>query len=58
MGEHTMKRDNAKSQEGRHDQKSDPAHTGSSARMPQPVSIRLTCSEAELETLMSEGESS
>ena len=54
----TIEKENAKSQKGRNDQKSDSVHTRNSARMPQPVSIHLTCNEAELEALMSEGESS
>ena len=54
----TKKKENAKPQKGRNDQKSDSVLTWNSARMPQPVSIHLTCSEFELEALMSEGESS
>jgi hypothetical protein len=54
----TKKKENAKPQNGRNDQKSDSVHTWKSARMPQPASIHLTCSEVELEALMSEGESS
>ena len=54
----TIEKEKAKPQKGRNDQKSDSVHTWNSARMPQPVSIHLTCNEAELEALMSEGESS
>ena len=54
----TIEKENAKSQKGRNDQKSDSVHTRNSARMPQSVSIHLTCNESELEALMSEGESS
>jgi hypothetical protein len=52
-----MEKDNVKSQKERNDRKSDTAHNGGSVRMPQPISIHLTCNEAQLEVLMSEGES-
>ena len=52
-----MKRDNAKSQKRCGDRKSDTARKGGSVRLSQPLSVQLTCHEAELEDLMSEGES-
>jgi hypothetical protein len=55
--EKTMKKDNEKSQKGCNDQKSDTLRKWGSARVPQPISARLTCSETQLEALMSEGES-
>jgi hypothetical protein len=53
-----MEKENAKSQKGHSDQKSDSVCKGGSARVPQPSSIYLTCTEAELEALMSKGEPS
>ncbi len=53
-----MKSDRVKSQNGRNDQKSDSVRKWGSARVPQPSSIYLTCSEAELEALMLKGEPS
>lgn len=55
--EKTMKKNKEKSQQGRRDQKSNLLRKWGSLRVPQPTSVRLTCSEAELEVLMSEGES-
>ena len=54
----TMEKENAKSQKGRSDQKSGSVRKGGSARVPQPSSIYLTCSETELEALMLKGEPS
>lgn len=55
--EETMNKNKVKSQQGRNDQKPNLLRKWSSVRVPQPTSARLTCSEAELEELMSEGES-
>jgi hypothetical protein len=52
----TVKKDNTKSPTGRNDQKSD-TFRKQTARAPQPASVRLTCNEAQLDALMSEGES-
>ena len=54
----TMENEKAKSQKRRNDQKSDSVRKWDSARVPQPSSIYLTCSEAELEALMLKGEPS
>jgi hypothetical protein len=54
--EGTVKKDNTKSPTGRNDQKSDTIRK-QTARAPQPASVRLTCNEAQLDALMSEGES-
>jgi hypothetical protein len=54
----TMKKENAKSQKGHSDQRSGTARKWDSARVPQPSSVYLTCSEAELEALMLKGEPS
>jgi hypothetical protein len=51
-----MEKENAKSQKGHSDQKSDSVREWGSARVPRPSSIYLTCTEAELEALMSKGE--
>jgi hypothetical protein len=51
-----VKKDNTKSPTGRNDQKSDTFRKQAS-RAPQPTSVRLTCNEAQLDALMSEGES-
>jgi hypothetical protein len=53
-----MKRDNVKSQKGPNNKKSGTARTLGSARVCQPSAVYLTCSEGELEVLMSKGESS
>ena len=55
--EKTMKRDSAKPQQGRDNKKSGTARRLDSVRVAQPSSIHLTCNEAQLEALMSEGES-
>lgn len=55
--EKTMKRDSAKPQQGRNNKKSGTARRLDSVRVAQPSSIHLTCNEAQLEALMSEGES-
>ena len=52
----TVKKDNTKSPTGRNDKKSD-TFRKQTARAPQPASVRLTCNEAQLDALMSEGES-
>ena len=52
-----MKKDNAKSQKRRNDRKSDTTRKWGKDRVLQPSSVHLTCNEAELEALMSEGES-
>lgn len=53
-GKLPMKKNKEKSQK---EQKSNLLRTWGSVRLPQPTSARLTCSEAELEELMSAGES-
>ena len=53
-----MKKENAKSQKGRNDQKSDSVRKWDSTCVPQPSSIYLTCREAELEALILKGEPS
>lgn len=53
----TMKNENAKSQKGHSDQRSGTARKRDSERRLQPRSVYLTCNEAELEALMSKGES-
>jgi hypothetical protein len=53
-----MKKDNAKFQKGHNDRRSDTLRKWGSERVVQPSSAYLTCNEAELEVLMSEGESS
>ena len=57
--EKTMKSDSAKLQRGRNNnnKKSGAARRLGSLRAAQPSSIHLTCNEAQLEALMSEGES-
>lgn len=52
-----MTKNKEKSQKERSDQKANLLRKWGSVRLPQPTSVRLTCSEAELEELMSEGES-
>jgi hypothetical protein len=52
----TVKNDNTKSPTGRNDQKSE-TFRKQAARAPQPTSLRLTCNEAQLDALMSDGES-
>ena len=52
----TVEKDNTNSPTGRNDQKSDTLRK-QAARPPQPTSIRPTCNEAQLDALMSEGES-
>ena len=52
-----MKSDNAKSPKEHSDQKSDELRKRGSARAPQRVSDGLTCNEAQVEALLSEGES-
>ena len=55
--EKTMKRDSAKPQQGRNNKTSGTARRLDSVRVAQPSSIHLSCNEAQLEALMSEGES-
>lgn len=55
--EKIMKRDSAKPQQGRNNKKSDTARKLGSMRVAQASSLHLTCNEAQLEVLMSEGES-
>jgi len=52
----TVNKDNTKSPTGQNDQKLDTLRK-QAARAPQPTSVRLTCDEAQLDALMSEGES-
>jgi hypothetical protein len=52
----TVKNDSTKSSTGRNDRKSNSLRK-QAARAPQPTSVRLTCNEAQLDALMSEGES-
>jgi len=52
----TVKNDNTKSSTGRNDRKSNSLRR-QVARAPQPTIVRLTCNEAQLDALMSEGES-
>ena len=52
-----MKSDNAKSPKEHSDQKSDAARRRGSVRAPQRASDGLTCNEAQVEDLLSEGES-
>jgi hypothetical protein len=54
--EKTMIRDSAKPQQGRNNKKSDIARKLGSACVAQPSSKNLTCNEAQLEALMSQGE--
>ncbi len=55
--EKTMIRDSAKPQQGRNNKQSDIARKLGNVCVAQPSSINLTCNEAQLEALMSEGES-
>ena len=52
----TVKNDNTRSSTGRNDRKSNSLRR-QPARAPQPTIVRLTCNEAQLDALMSEGES-
>lgn len=52
-----MKKDNAEFSKGRNDKKPDTLRKHGSARATQPASDGLTCSEAQVEALLSEGES-
>ena len=53
----TVKKDDAKSSKAPNDQKSDKLHKRGGARPPQPAGDGLTCNEAQVEALLSEGES-
>ena len=53
----TVKKDNAKSSQGHNDQKSDKLRKRGSARAQQRDGDGLTCNEAQVEALLSEGES-
>jgi hypothetical protein len=53
----TVKKGNAELSKGRSDQKSDKLRKRGSARAPQRAVDGLTCSEAQVEALLSEGES-
>lgn len=55
--EKTMGKDNAKSQKGHNDRRSDTMRKWDRKRVLQPSSVHLTCNEVELESLMSKGES-
>ena len=52
-----MKKDKAKFPKGHNDEKFDALHEESGARPPQPAGDGLTCNEAQVEDLLSEGES-
>ncbi len=52
-----MKKDDAEASKGRNDQKSDTVRRRGSARAPRGEGDGLTCSEAQVEALLSEGES-
>lgn len=52
-----MKKDNAECSKGRNDQKSDTSRKRGSARAQQRDADGLTCNEAQVEALLSEGES-
>jgi len=52
-----MKNDNAKSPKEHSDRKTDTVRKRGSARAPQRAGDGLTCSEAQVEALLSEGES-
>ena len=52
----SVKNDNTKSSTGRNGRKSNSLRR-QAARAPQPTIVRLTCNEAQLDDLMSEGES-
>jgi hypothetical protein len=52
-----MKNDNAKFPKGHNDQKSEAVRKRGSARAPQRAGDGLTCNEAQVEALLSEGES-
>jgi len=52
-----VKKDNAESSKGHNDQKSDALRKRGSARTPQRAADGLTCNEAQVEALLSEGES-
>jgi hypothetical protein len=52
-----MKKNHAEFSKERSDQKSDTSRKRGSARAPQPAGDGLTCSEAQVEALLSEGES-
>lgn len=57
MGRKTVKKDNAKFPKGHNDKKSDALRKRGSARAPQRDGDGLTCNEAQVEALLSEGES-
>ena len=56
-GAKTVKKDNAKPPKKGNDQKADHLRKRDSARAPQRVGDSLTCNEAQVEALLSEGES-
>lgn len=56
-GTKTVKKDKTELSNGHTDKKSDTVRKRGSARAPQRVSDGLTCNEAQVEALLSEGES-
>jgi hypothetical protein len=52
-----MKKDTVETSKGHSDRKTDAARKRGSARAPQRASEGLTCNEAQVEALLSEGES-
>lgn len=56
-GEKTVKKDTAKFPKGHNDEKFNKGRKQSSARVSQPAGDGLTCNEAQVEDLLSEGES-
>ncbi len=52
-----MKKSKTKPAEGRNEQPSDNPRRRAGAREPQPAGDGLTCNEAQVEALLSEGES-
>jgi len=56
-GAKTVKKDKTKFSNGHNDQKSDKLRKRGSARAPQRTGDGLTCNEAQVEALLSEGES-
>ncbi len=53
----TVKQDKTKFSKGHNDKKSDKSRKRGSARAPQRAGDGLTCNEAQVEALLSEGES-
>jgi hypothetical protein len=56
-GRKTVKKDNAELSKEHNDRKSDALRKRGSARAPQRAGDGLTCNEAQVEALLSEGES-